>query len=609
MKKNISIIFLVIVVIFSALTLGGCYNNSQDITLNTTLTINTSNAGSRKMDLYIPNTMVDTENKAQKLDELISKYCPHDITFNKAYMDENVVYSFVITFESYNDYLEKLRAILGFDPGVIISRPDTIFTSGTRVKENFSSKDLLAFFNNVEDEYPKNTKNKIQSTSNTININGNSYTTGEYISLNEVESVPVDYIDINTTNLKNGKYNRTIKFSFPKSTMNILGNDIYSYMNARTITASSSVWNEYPSGDEFIVTYNNLDIDQLQKATNELFGSYTCSSIDYLPSADETSVLNNESNFTEKLDISGFSGASNEAVNVNYSYNIEDDGISKMYSPKEYINGEWDIDDMCDGYSTSFRDKAYGMNIMIPDGYSLPIEQTNVTLEYIGNNTFNKTISFSYPADSYDAAVYTDEALKRLSPQSEVYIETYDDKVVASIGVKGDIDMINSIMCEVFGENNKITHTEEMTAPRISMHDNTILTDTIKLSDMYTEDTDDTPIYYSIKTTDDETLDYVTYYSEGKSENSVNIKRSNENDITFSLDSHDSIITFNSQQANFLAFLVAIISFIFVIFVVILILIKVKTGKLSEMPSPDFIKNTDKKLPTQKEIRDIISKI
>ena len=612
MKKAKIIILLIAGVLLLTFSLSACSTSQTDnITLNTNINLDSSNAGTRQMELIIPKNLIYDQEEQRQLDTSISINCPDDITYNKLVTNDSVKYTFLITFDSYCEYTEKLENILGFNPGVVISKPDTIFTQGVRFSENFSSKDVLSFLDTVFAMNPNLKQLDIKSNDNTVSIDGNSYTTGEYMSINNVESLQVDDINLNTVNYKNGKYDRTVIFNIPKSTMDELGNDVYSYMNARTIECTNSYWNDYLSGSKFTVEYKNIDINQLQKYTNELFGSYTCGNISYGESHDETAILNDEYNFCETLDLSGFSGENDEPVSVNYIYQTVSDGISKIFNAEMYDSGTWKDANTADDNNVSYFGKTSSLCVEIPDGYSYPLEQTNIILECLDHNEFINTIEFIYPKGEINAAEHSKNAIQNLCNNVDVNIDTTETNEICRLTMQGSLDTINSQLINIFDSYNIINYSDNTYTTNSWLHAQQTITDTINMSSLYIDDVYTMPIYYTIKTNGSETLSYVTHRGINTGDNSINVKRSNEQNITFELASANSTINFTLQQQNTIAFLIFIIIFVEIIILVIFLIIKIKKGKIKSLPKPydDILVSTDKSEPTQKEISDILSKI
>ena len=55
-----------------------------------------------------------------------------------------------------------------------------------------------------------------------------------------------------------GVYDRTFSFYIPKSTVLALGNDLVTYMNARSEGADSVDWQEFPSGNIYTAAFHGV---------------------------------------------------------------------------------------------------------------------------------------------------------------------------------------------------------------------------------------------------------------------------------------------------------------------------------------------------------------
>lgn len=608
MRKH-TIIYALICTAVLMLIASACSGSGADITIDTTLSVTSSGSGTREMKVRIPKPKPQNSAKEQQLDDLIASSCPKELLFNRASTEDSIVYLFYLNFKSYRDYSEKLTGILGFNPGVIAANHDTILTKGTRIQENFSSENLLRFLIKSVEGYKASSAVRVQSNPSTVSIDGKSTLTDKYIRVNAAESVPIDSINIETQNNKDGTYNRTVVFRIPRSSMEKLGRDIYTYMGARVQGWASSGWEDYPSGSEFTVSCENVNSGELQKNTNTLLNSQDCGSVNYRVSNGNTAVLSEEYEYNEVLDLSSYSGENNSAPTTTYKYSVEGEDTD-IFSARSYLEGSWANSKELTNDSTVFNGKAFGMRVCVPDGYTYEVEQTVITLESIGNNEFKRTVSFLYPKGETRGPNYTREFVDSLNLGFEVLAYDNGDNRVCDIVLLGTVEEITSRTAALFGEGNSLGYQNNANRP-ISLHNTSTLVDDIKMSGIYLKENKDSPMYYTIKADGTQMLDNVSYRDENTGNNKVNVRKSSEQEVTFKLSSHDSTVFFDSETPNIVAVVFAILAAIAVIYLVIFIIFKMKKGGFKNPPPPptDKLRNINKQVPSQEEIKDVLSRI
>jgi len=129
-----------------AFVLSGC-----GAVIGTTLKVNDDGSGSRGLTVTFTN---DDSDQAKQVfakplsvyDASIKKHVPSQLTYNGLHMQgKSMVASFQLDFSSPQDYLTKVRAIIGGskDPTSDIQNINTPLVNGVVGKENFTSRDLL----------------------------------------------------------------------------------------------------------------------------------------------------------------------------------------------------------------------------------------------------------------------------------------------------------------------------------------------------------------------------------------------------------------------------------------------------------------------------------
>ena len=140
MKNWIRKIGLVLIMVLVTGFLAAC---SAGSTIETTLTINDDLSGTRKMDLVI-NQSVFAEYFTGTIEELnvaITENCPAELTWSYDDSTGAQIYSFTLDFASLEDYESKVDNLIGenLDVDILISKSDSVWSTGVCVEENFTS--------------------------------------------------------------------------------------------------------------------------------------------------------------------------------------------------------------------------------------------------------------------------------------------------------------------------------------------------------------------------------------------------------------------------------------------------------------------------------------
>lgn len=186
------------------------------------------------------------QGSEKDLDQVIKDSCPSQLEYKKSTKDGQKIYTFVLTFSSLKDYKQKTEAILNFAPEITYQYGDSPFVQGLIYKENFSSKDLMAWLYTALYEKKYVDKQSVDDLWNlkktTISFMGKTYETEDKISINEMRYAELSSIKINTDIDKNGQLSRKIAFYIPKETLDQNSGKIQSYFADEKITCPIGKW-------------------------------------------------------------------------------------------------------------------------------------------------------------------------------------------------------------------------------------------------------------------------------------------------------------------------------------------------------------------------------
>ena len=120
---------------------------SCGINLNTKFSADKNFKGTRVIRCSInKNDLTNLNRDFSSMDTLIEQYCPDVMSYRDHSTERKQIYHFTITFESFDDYKNKVQECLNFAPEIEFDYRNTPFANGLIYQENFTSRDLMAWF-------------------------------------------------------------------------------------------------------------------------------------------------------------------------------------------------------------------------------------------------------------------------------------------------------------------------------------------------------------------------------------------------------------------------------------------------------------------------------
>ena len=573
-KKLTTLVFLCVLFL---LLPAGCANNGGKV--DTLLTLDSSCAGERSMKVTLPGIDLNGES-GLTMDALLNEACPKELSFSK----EADGYRFVLRFDSYEDYTGKLSALLGREPEVVFAMPDTVLLSGCRLREDFDSSQLFGWLMQEADARGLSFRagGGLSCGSTAVTLEGHTQTSTARIGVSAVTGFPLDAIDLSTTRRADGSYDRTIVFSIPRKTTNALGDDLISYMNARTARGAQASWEDFPSGRRYTVRFEKLSLDDLKKATNLLFNSQLTGTLSYGKNPDEALPFTDNSAFEETLDLSGYAASNGNSVQLTYRYEVE--GGAERVSVQTMEEGVWkqQAASSTDG-TCEITQRAERLRVRIPEETVYSLQKTAVTLSCLGGGSFERTVDFLFAADGTQGAQFAADYFTARAAGAEVSVTATEEGPVCRLTVRGNAEELTVQLTALFGEGNVITYQSEGGAAEI--HRNTSMSDTLHMAHLYDTGHEKAPITYTIQTNGQEQLDQLEHKSETYSAK-VRLDQGQDGRVTFDLHSGDTEIVYNGNTPNWFGVTLALLgaAAAIVLAVLLALYVRKKGGKL---PPPD----------------------
>lgn len=491
-------IFCLLGLLFLLTFLFGC-----GASLHTTLDIGTSFDGSRTMVMEIsPDNLAKIEGGAVAVERMIKENCPVGITAASPVINENgnSEYAFTITFTDQKDYIGKVERILKREPVVHFSHPDNVLTTGFRVSEDFTSEDLIAWLKDaiVRDGLVSDgVLNSLWSMDKTTLIYaGQTYETGHKINVDKIVSHPVTKIKVDT--VVEEAITRTVRFEFPPSTVAALGDTLVSHFAPRIPQNATANWEEIPGGTALTVTLTGQIPEEIQTMSAGLF-STSNQKVTYDRDMDASTPLCDQHVFMENMDLSGFSSGGGGGVLVEYRY--ENRQTNELVGGYQYVDGTWkEVGDKT-GNAFVYSGVTELLNLRILTARQHYIRAAEIQTRRIGDTSFERTITFTYDAESQSgAANYTEEFFSNVLGESafekKITLNTDDGQEKISITLTGTDSQISEMMGKVFGTGTFFTYSQSKGALNFKYSSN--FSDHVDFSSMLVGDNKNAAIVYML---------------------------------------------------------------------------------------------------------------
>lgn len=496
MRKTISLLLAVLTLV-PMLLLTACGDNKAVV--ESVMEIDSDYVGHRKITITYPlDADIDELTEILKVNNPI----PAGKTSKFEYFGvEQDGYTFVldVVFDSRDDYIAKMSELVGRQVQSDMQQPETVMCTGTRMKEDFDVADIIRWMTDLSYENEHTKDIDFDYSVNTVSINGTVFNTDSTIDISEREGEPVESITIETANLKDETFDRTVTFLIPNKTYEKLAGSIEPYFASITPPdAQYAGWTNKGENWEYKVILNGLE------GTISLLGNDT-HSMAYGHFGDVESPLSESLAFEESFNTFSFLGKKGDSVELTYKYALptkttHGDGMMLK-------NGSWEkVGAWSEGiysvttYSDTFR-------IRIPDGIQYSIEGIDMKLEVLGDDNFTKTTEFLYDkADGMDGMLYAKEFFKDKGALTETG-ET-DEYLFCRVVCNGASSQITDQYVDLFGSGNFMTYTVRQ--PALSLSKKSKMTDYIDFSYMLNSENSQKPITYTVESFSDEKIKSVS---------------------------------------------------------------------------------------------------
>ena len=592
MFKKISAIMLAVAALLAVFSITACRSRTEEkVDIKTTLTVDDSFVGKRTMVMTFPQSVIKTGSETEtNLEKVVQKYCPNALTPSKGYSEGNIQYSFELSFESKQEYIEKTSRILGAQSLVSFSHPNTVMTQGWKLEENFSSEKLLTDWISLgaRNEGFGGLEFNVQEENTAVSLNDDTQSSGPVISVNCLDGYPLQRIRIETVKKKGSYddskiyYDRTIIFTIAQSTFDSDSENIRKYFTENTPPTASAEWPISNNSYNYTVRFKNIDQSQMRSYTQKLLHT-EYGEVEYMDKSVGSTILAEQNAYNEELDFSNYIGNNGTNVPIEYLYSVS--GTTELSECQIYEDGAWKIANDFLEENQYGRMSAIGYNgsymkLKINDGKQYKAASVEIETVPLENDSLRKTVTLKYDrgAGGDEASDYAKSYMEHLgfgAVQSVI-----NDECMCTYTASGTTDALNETFTKIFSGKNttKFSSESQFMTLRTMKH----YKDHLDLSSVMIGKNSETPVYYKIAAQSGDIVKSFSFRSGDVNEH-ADLSKTEDGAVSMQLAGTEIDVEFNVTSPNMSDIIFfSIISGIFVLIAIVLIFIV----KNKPLPSP-----------------------
>lgn len=499
MKNVFKKIALLILSVLCILGLSAC---SAGSTIETELTINQDLSGKRVMEVAI-NADAFRDNfhgDINTLNQIVESNCPKELTWKYQNLDGVDSYHVELDFSSPEDYKQKVERLLGKETTLELSAPATIWANGFRIEEGFTSSELLDWMADILVEGAvvdsSNRSSIFSDGSAKVIFGGKTFDSSYTISVNQLEYLPLERIDVLTSINDVDDYERSVIFYIPTASMSARKNEIETFLNGNVPDGADSQWESYERGTMMKITKAGMDLATLN-AYNQKVLAAEKNEVLTEEAENETSVFSFSTGWKEKMDFSSYAGDESGRVQTNYYLKTADDVEIYGYPGERFSVAQ---DDAYPGYGIGMSGKVASADVNYIIEKSYPIQEADVTTTVKGTDSFERESVFVLAniPDAGEQEVILSRIQQKAGELAEVAGSEEDASYAVTVTQKGTEQELGDSSEAIFDGSGVIRYGEEKGL--MSLKHQTAFTENFSFQDFIYKTTDDYKTNYTVKT-------------------------------------------------------------------------------------------------------------
>lgn len=272
--KRFLLSFLCLLLLLSAAVLQGC-SEHLPITFSSILDIQADESGTRTMEAVANKKTLQAlfHNSSFSFQSFITANCPKELEWSYIETASSYDLTFTLSFDSLDDYQQKIASLTGIPDFTTISRPQQAIKTGFTLSEQDNVMAVFSWFTDALMERTGLSSAKLSSyltqLSNELTYNGRSYDSVDGTLYCAAETIlDAEHIDI-LTDLSLDQWRRYIYIFFPDELMDNASN-VKSYLESLVPQGMSEEWQDNTT---WCLEFSASSFENLCILTNQLFQS------------------------------------------------------------------------------------------------------------------------------------------------------------------------------------------------------------------------------------------------------------------------------------------------------------------------------------------------
>lgn len=458
-KKILVLLFLI----------GTLFLTACGIEVSTDMNLEEGFQGKRVISCFVSTQDMNTYFKGDitKIDSMLENSCPGCFTYSKEETAEGTTFIFELPFHNLEEYEAAVSSVLNFSPEITYTHTDSIFSKQLELKENFSSVDLLRWFEILLTEEYSIKENQLESL---WDVKDTSVIWQDETLDSESENITVSYskqvdfqgIEIYTTETDQRSFERKICFKIPETTLDTEVLHLQKTFEELTPKDASGQWINTKSGKNYEIVFESSSFAALSEMTSEILMTDT-------QNATETSTftdyhfLQYDLVRMEELDFSHFLCTKDGEVPIKYYYKPNRMTETNVVKIQKEINNSFTNQTTEDGFYELYNGSCSTLIVGYYGTMTVPVNSYQVTTSLKRNNKFERTFLFELEN------ILTKEESKQLqsffkknnTSNLNISFEEKDGQCLLTVKQNGTKDNLNYSSRLLFGSENNAVSCKE----------------------------------------------------------------------------------------------------------------------------------------------------
>lgn len=481
--KLIKRIFL-LCLLFSTLFLTAC-----GIEVSTNMNIEDNFHGKRVISCFVSKQDMASYFKGdvKNIDSMLENNYPDCFLYSKKETTHGTEFIFEIPFQSMEDYEASVSSVLHFSPEIEYSYTDSLFSNGITLKENFTSVDLLRWFEILLSEEYSVKKSQLSSLWDVkdtyVTWKQEPYKSKtEKIDISYSSQLAFDGIDIFTEETDERMFERKICFQIPTNTLNTEVLNLKSTFEALKPESATAEWTTTKNGNNYEITFQAESFEDISHTTSQIF-MVPEQEVNASSTFADYRLLHFDLTRMEALDFSHFVCNEQEEVPVRYYYKPNSMTKTKTVKMQKEINNSFEDKRVKNGFYLLYEGNCQTLSVGYLGTMTIPTNSYSIQTTLKDNEKLERSFVFQLHN------ILTDEETSQLTSFFEknntsnlnMSMEEKGEICTLTIDQTGTKDHLNYSSRILFGsENNSVIYKKN--ASLLSPMQDISVTETIDLS-------------------------------------------------------------------------------------------------------------------------------